>query len=330
MDFLELLPTGDIPDRVFWCARNAEKLENVRINNVLERHIGALVNIVSFDAFALQLAEGLLENFNAESIPASAKARGEAEEKRYGEQLLALQKDLAPSGEEANTETKAAATALKEFMAAWSDAPAKVGKAAPAPKPWYRWEFEASSETDPGKRDTIYQQSITALAKSGELANNYAAFLTDVRRDHDGAEALYKIARQLDPSNANVIVNLASLQFLQGHLVEGLDNCAAALKLDGGGSQISAEALVYLALASEGDDKQFRSALARLKWLLAKGFERLVWDFSPWLEKFGPTMPPQKFALIQALVKTIADVQTLPALESFDVWCAVVPEGIGG
>ena len=69
----------------------------------------------------------------------------------------------------------------------------------------------------------IRQNAITsgALELDSENANdngNYANFLSDIRKDYDGAEQYFKKAIELDPSHANNNGNYAAFLLRQGRL----------------------------------------------------------------------------------------------------------------
>jgi tetratricopeptide (TPR) repeat protein len=74
---------------------------------------------------------------------------------------------------------------------------------------WWVWDLRAKAEPDIAKRDHLYQEGIAACPRSHELHGNYANFLTDIRKDHDRAEALYRKALELDPNHATNTGNYA-------------------------------------------------------------------------------------------------------------------------
>jgi protein O-mannosyl-transferase len=469
MGFLDELPKGSIAGGVFWCARDGKIPPNSRISPVLEKHSGVIVSILDFDSFALELAEGLLLGFNAESVPQAAKARGEADEKRYGEQLVALKKMLNAPATAANPEQQSAAEALDKAIAfSTSMESDSTTHKTPKAKPWYRWELEASAEPDSSKKQEIYEHALKALPESSELHGNFAIFLTDIRKnhdaaevmfkktlaldpidpvyignyasfltnsrndhhaaevlykqalsldpnhpsiicnyanlltnihkdhdaaealykkafplapnnpqiagnyanyltgirkDHDAAEALYKKALVLDPNNAditsnyasflntirkdydasnemyrkalvldpnngNILVNYASLLLMIGQLAQAKLQCWKAIQIDHGQSQISAEALVYLGLASDKRSDSLRTILSYLKYMLKQAFARGNWDFSSWIDKFGPTLPEGYEPMMRAVAAAIADPAAIQALDAFPEWRDLKPTAI--
>ncbi len=107
------------------------------------------------------------------------------------------------------------AEALSRSLAQGSVSQRKTGavlrQSVEAGKSWWAWEMQASAESDLDKRNEIYLQGLKQFPQSAELTCNYANFLADQRKDYDAAEALYKKALELDPSNANHAGNYAML-----------------------------------------------------------------------------------------------------------------------
>ncbi|HBK55739.1 MAG TPA: hypothetical protein DDZ76_05555, partial [Xanthomonadales bacterium] len=92
-------------------------------------------------------------------------------------------RDAAPGGSQRLDELDAVAHSLRFAQ----------GKTEPD-KAWWQWEREAASEPDPDRRDALYRAALAAVPTSPELLNNYANFLTKIRKDHDAAETHYRRA----------------------------------------------------------------------------------------------------------------------------------------
>ncbi|MCF6344981.1 MAG: tetratricopeptide repeat protein [Thiomicrorhabdus sp.] len=169
---------------IYWCCRDINRISD-RIKQLLNKN-DFVIKIESFDKFMLLLSDKLgfnslidKENINNSEIVKSAVARAI----NYAKQLENLaEKDLG-----------------KEEQAA-------IKKLLPS---WWKYELKVQQETNNDKKDKIYCEGLKAYPKSHELMNNYANFLTDVRKDYDQAESFYLKALKLEPDNASNTGNYA-------------------------------------------------------------------------------------------------------------------------
>lgn len=89
-------------------------------------------------------------------------------------------------------------------------------------------------------------------------------------------------------------------------------------------SQAVAEALLYDCLRSELMTGSAGAMLARLKGVLAMGYERGSWDFSAMFDVVLPKLEPAKQAFYSALGAAILDADRIGELDSFEVWRATI------
>jgi len=192
MGFLEKLPAGHIPGRLFWCYREGARPDET-ILKILSRHNGVLVAVAGFDEFMVQLAQRLFAGFQLASIAQSIEELGKERAKRYQAQLEQLAKaDITPRSPTADKARQS------------------ISEASHDDSKWWTWELRARAENDPDKRDAIYREAVSHLPNRPELASNYANFLKNQRKDYDAAEAMYKKALELDPNHANITGNYAN------------------------------------------------------------------------------------------------------------------------
>ncbi|MCK9388501.1 MAG: tetratricopeptide repeat protein [Sulfuritalea sp.] len=196
MGFLAELPTGHIPGRLFWCYREGDR-PGENILDTIVRHNGVLVAIAGFDEFMVQLAQTLFAGFQLDGIAKEIENLGKERAKRYQAQADKLLESFAKLNSMPST------PAADKARQSISEVSQDLSK-------WWTWELRARSESDPDKRDAIYQQAIEALPTSAELVGNYASFLATQRKDYDAAEAMYKKALELDPNRAIVTGNYAN------------------------------------------------------------------------------------------------------------------------
>ena len=306
MGFLENLPSGHIPGRLFWCYREGARPDET-ILKILVRHNGVLVAVAGFDEFMVQLAQRLFAGFELASIAQSIEELGKERAKRYQAQLEQLAKaDITPRSPTADK-------ARKSISAASHD-----------DSKWWTWELRARAENDPDKRDAIYREAVSHLPNRPELAGNYAIFLKNQRKDYDAAEAMYKKALELDPNDADYTANFASLLLSKGDAVaiqqvEPL--IRKVIDISGGRpSQSLAEALLYRCLHSELSSGTPGNGIGCLKSLLSMDFERKSWDFSAVFESVLPKICSDRQSIYRAIGDAILNAESLPALDEFPLW----------
>ena len=145
------------------------------------------------------------------------------------------------------------------------------------------------------------------------------------RKDYDGAEALYKKALELDPSNANGMVNYASVLLARGgsapleRLKPVLQRARSLLRPPV--TQTLAEGLLYGALRQElQPDSDEVDMLARLKGAVQADYPRGSWDFSPMFAAVLPRLPAPRREFFRALGDAILNAEHVPALDAMESW----------
>ena len=210
MRCLEELPEKSIPGGIYWCYRDGSGPPE-RIRKVVAKHKGHLVSIMGFDELLMQFGNELGFDVPDQYV----RDRAELRAQRIVKQAQELAEKIKKRDEEALRAAAAVTTldkplALKAETDAVTDAMSSTMQRKGAGKRWWQWENEANAEPDLAKRSVIYQQAIEELPKSAELLGNYANFLTDIRKDHDAAEAMYKRAIKIDPNDADYLGNYAN------------------------------------------------------------------------------------------------------------------------
>ena len=186
MGFLENIEP--IKGGVFWCQREAGEPEG-RVGRVIEHHRGKLVPIAGFDEVMLQLWEKL-------ELPTPIPALQETHDRRVAEYRKQFEQLTAKLAKPAPTklEEKIREPAREAAKAAVERIKKEVN--------WWAWELKARAEFDAAAREIIYRDGLRDFPESPELTGNFANFMSDVRKDSDEAERLYRKALELDPNHA--------------------------------------------------------------------------------------------------------------------------------
>ena len=218
-----------LPGGVYWCYQEGRELPRQEIQDFVAKQHGYLVPIPGFDELFLLLGQALGIGNPKEELLLRAQQRAE----KLDKQLSELEKNVSQRASRPNPGTLSASKVRRHSKTETSDgtAPATVtsedgGKAAEldavmhaiesargqesVDKGWWQWQREAASEPNPDMRDAIYHEALQALPESLELMNNYANFLTDVRKDHDQAERFYLHAIEKDSKDADYLCNYAT------------------------------------------------------------------------------------------------------------------------
>jgi tetratricopeptide (TPR) repeat protein len=195
MGFLETLPDDHIPGGLFWTYRENSGKPEGRIADVVARHKGALVPIIGFDEFMLQLRE----IFELEDLTEHIQKQADEHLKRYREQTDNLLKTIDTASRPPNRDTTEQ-TAVRQA----------ASSLAKQQHSWWEWELKARSEPDLNKREAIYLEGLSQFPDNLELTGNLANFMMDIRQNHDEAERLYRHAFELAPDNANNTGNFAN------------------------------------------------------------------------------------------------------------------------
>ena len=185
--------------------------------------------------------------------------------------------------------------------------------------------FLAHQRNDYDAAEALYKKALALDPSDANHTGNYAHFLAARRKDYDAAEALHKKALALQPNSPGQLANFASLKLSKGdpgylEQVHSLVRQVITLCRPDA-SQTLAEALLYGALAhelaaAEPDD----GMLARLKALLALGFERGSWDFEPLFSVVLPRLPSVRQTFYRALGSAVLDGSKVASLAAFGEW----------
>jgi tetratricopeptide (TPR) repeat protein len=181
MDMLMGLDQGDIAGRMIWCYREGSPPPEKALK-VLDKHRGLLVKISGFDQFMLQLADKLLPGFDLGAIAERIAKQGSDRADRYRDQA-----------------SKFSVQAVRGSLAE-QRAGEVLSQSLRSGQSWSAWQIRANAEPEEEKRNEIYLEGIKLFPNSPQLAGNYANFLQDCGK-YDAAEAMYKTALELNPSN---------------------------------------------------------------------------------------------------------------------------------
>ncbi len=212
MEFLETLEPGAIAGGIYWCYRPGDGKPADRILELIRKHQGkheknpkgGLVQIQGFDHLMIQLGNQFGFRFLHDEIVEKAKTRAA----KYQTQREKFEKEIkeattAPPASALNQETTDTAPdeneSIQEAFAAISE----------RTRDWWTWEQRVRKETDPDKKDALYQQGLKEFPNSLELNGNYALFLKNIRKDYDRAEKYYQKALEIEPDDARVNGNYA-------------------------------------------------------------------------------------------------------------------------
>lgn len=201
MGFLDNLPKGHIPGRLFWCYREGDR-PNDYIQNIISKNNGVMIAIAGFDEFMVQLAQKLFPNFKLDNLAEEINEIGAKRATRYAEQANKLMEKLA------KTESTSHSSIVAQARNSISETSDNVNK-------WWTWVLRAQKENSFAKKLEIYEQAISFLPNSPELLSAYASFLVNQAKDLDKAETIYKQALNHSPDNAMLINNYAN--FLADH-----------------------------------------------------------------------------------------------------------------
>lgn len=195
MGFLNRLPVGHIPGRLFWCYREGER-PNKLILDIVEKHNGVIVAIAGFDEFMVQLALTLFPGFELNNIGEGIEDIGKQRAQRYENQSNKLMESLARAD-------------IKSSSLAVMKAKQSISEASHDPSKWWDWELKVQGENDPKKKALIYDEALSYLPESAEVYVNYAILLTDELNSFDKAGEMYRNAIKFGPADALFFENYA-------------------------------------------------------------------------------------------------------------------------
>ena len=212
MGFLEELPCG-IPDTIYWCFRSKgshpeEHLKAVsdRVREFVTRKNGWLVPILGFDELMAILLPRLKEVEDVPDLFERLKERARRREHDYEEQQRLLYEQAVgrpPSVQKSKPDEPVEARDIDLGQAVVKLAGQRKEK------PWWLWVQEAEAQTDPDKKDAVYQNAVEAMPTNPPLLGSYALFLHNTRKDADRVEEYYKRAIEADPKHAQNLGNYA-------------------------------------------------------------------------------------------------------------------------
>jgi tetratricopeptide (TPR) repeat protein len=181
MDYLQKI---DNRKPIYWCYRKGSTLPD-KVKELLSKK-DFIVEISGFDKFMLLLSDKLdfqtlvdKENIKKSKIVTNAITNA----KRYAKQLEELAKEELDSNEE---------QAIKKLLPSWGS-----------------WQIEINKESDSNEQDKMYIDGIKDHPNSHELIENYAIFLSNIKKDYEKAEEYYKKALELEPNSATKNGNYA-------------------------------------------------------------------------------------------------------------------------
>jgi tetratricopeptide (TPR) repeat protein len=155
---------------------------------------------------------------------------------------------------------------------------------------------------------------------------NYAIFLTDIRKDHDAAEAFYKRAIDADPKHATNLGNYGQALIGRGRTDEGLRHLRSAWSnLDKTKVGNAAELAYSLWLGTCLSDSEEPVWERAFKHLIEKRFPRHPWNFDAMLAQAKKKLKPTDYNYAKALASAFLDESEVPALEKFPRWKKLQP-----
>lgn len=390
MGFLDDLPAGHIPGRLFWCYRDKPPAQNVLAT--IAKHGGVTVKISGFDEFMLELVKQVLPEFKLEQLEQDIDRLAKERKEKYREAIRKNPDNWWAVEQAARDETD-----LEKREAMYQEGLKKFPQSAELAGNFANFltsqrhaydkaehYYHKALELDPNHANNTgnfaafladqrhaYDEAERYYRKALELdpnnaihTGNFAHFLTYQRHDYDEAERYYRKALELNPNNAihtgnfanflatkrqnyaeaeryfqkalaldpndpNILANFAHLRLLrrQGDDLAQLPAMLAQVitLAKGQASQTLAEALFYGVLSRALGQHSPTPYLARLKRVLALGYPRGRWDFTPLFDAVLPDIDPEQAQHYRALGAAILDEAALPALAQWPEW-AELPE----
>ena len=342
MDLLEKLEPSELLGRILWCYRESDGSPDQRVLKLLTDKHGVMIPICGFDELMLLLGIKLGYGLLADEIQNQATKRAAAYRKSFEE----IERRVSKAGVGEGTDVSGAVSRLAEMEPGW-----------------WGWTLRARHESDPAKREQIYRSGLQQFPNSAELAFTFADFLTDVRKNHDEAERLYRRALklapdhpqiigsfaafltgvrknydeaerlyrralELAPDDANILGNFGAFLLVQGRISEAKDLAERAWAWHahaGDARQGAAAGALYRGLIARIEQKDDSPALARLKTMLSRGFQRSSWSFDGVLAVAAGKLSEDENKLYAALAAAILDADRVADLEGFERWKDITP-----
>ncbi len=173
-------------NNLFWCERKGSDISE-RVQKLLDKHNGKLVEIEGFDELMFSLQDQLSLKLLDKEIVEIATGRS----KEYQETVEKIKNKQAKSVD------KEVRRAVKNI-------------AEKAENSWWSWELKTQATNKPDEKEKLYLAGLEKFPNSAELNGNYAVFLNDIRKNYDKAEKYFQKALSLDPGNATNNGNYAN------------------------------------------------------------------------------------------------------------------------
>lgn len=318
MGFLNDLPAGHIPGRLFWCYRDEPPAQNVLAT--IAKHSGVIVKISGFDEFMLELVKQVLPGFKLGQLVRDIDQLAKERKEKYRE---AIKKNpdswwVVELAAQAETDMDKREAIYREGLKKFPQSAELAGNFA---------NFLADQRHDYDEAERYYRKALELDPSHAAHTGNFANFLASQRHDYDKAEHYYRKALELGPNDPYALANFAHLRLLrrQGDDLAQLPAMLAQVitLAKGQASQILAEALFYGVLSQALGQHSPTPYLARLKRLLALSYPRGDWDFTPLFDAVLPDIDPEQAQHYRALGAAILDAAALPALGALPWWQAV-------
>jgi Tfp pilus assembly protein PilF len=242
-NMLATVPKDGLPLGVFWISRTEPQ---GTIRPWLESRTAIWVEKGDFDELMLLVRDSF-------DVPHPDQARFhdvfEKYRTTYGTLSSRIVK-LANSVADASAMKKAVKRADRSFRNAWA----------------VLVNAERLKETKPDQANAIYSKGLEQFPGSAPLLGSYANFLSEVRKDHDGAEEYYRRALAADPDNPTNLGNYAVFLHNVRKDHDGAEeNYRRALAADPNSPTILANYGLFLHAVRkdhDGAEEHFRRALA--------------------------------------------------------------------
>lgn len=318
MGFLNDLPAGHIPGRLFWCYRDEPPAQNVLA--IIAKHGGVIVKISGFDEFMQELVKQVLPEFKLGQLVRDIDQLAKERKEKYRE---AIKKNpdswwVVELAAQAETDMDKREAIYREGLKKFPQSAELAGNFA---------NFLADQRHDYDEAERYYRKALELDPSDAAHTGNFANFLASQRHDYDKAEHYYRKALELGPNDPYALANFAHLRLLrrQGDDLAQLPAMLAQVitLAKGQASQILAEALFYGVLSQALGQHSPTPYLARLKRLLALSYPRGDWDFTPLFDAVLPDIDPEQAQHYRALGAAILDAAALPALGALPWWQAV-------
>lgn len=283
MGFLNDLPAGHIPGRLFWCYRDEPPAQNVLAT--IAKHSGVIVKISGFDEFMQELVKQVLPEFKLGQLVRDIDQLAKERKEKYRE---AIKKNpdswwVVELAAQAETDMDKREAIYREGLKKFPQSAELAGNFA---------NFLADQRHDYDEAEHYYRKALE-LGPNDPYALANFAHLRLLRRQGDDLAQL--------PAMLAQVITLAK----------------------GQASQILAEALFYGVLSQALGQHSPTPYLARLKRLLALSYPRGDWDFTPLFDAVLPDIDPEQAQHYRALGAAILDAAALPALGALPWWQAV-------